>query len=171
MKLGFLTALALAIATPVAAQELTPGNGFTSVNTITIAAAPDKVWAVLIRPAAWWDPAHSYSNDSANLTIDARAGGCWCETLANGGSVEHMRVLFVQPGKMIRFAGGLGPLQEMPIAGVMTFTLKPLGARTELAITYKVSGQEGLGALAKQVDAVLAGQWARLKAAAEKLGS
>ena len=163
-----LTAMALAAAAPASAQTLTAGNGFTSVHTVTVAAPPERVWDTLVRPSAWWDPAHTYSGDAAQLTLDPRAGGCWCETLADGGSVEHLRVLFVQPRRTLRLGGGLGPLQSMPVTGILTFALKPAGAGTDLTITYSVAGGDGLGALAKPVDGVLGGQWARLKAAAEK---
>ena len=42
----------------------------------------------------WWNPEHSYSGVAANFSIDARAGGCFCERLKDG-SVAHMTVVFV----------------------------------------------------------------------------
>ena len=55
----------------------------------------------------------------------------------------------------------------MPVAAVLTVTLKPLGAGTELTASYTVSGP-GLANIAVPVDGVLGGQWTRLKAAAER---
>ncbi len=55
---------------------------------------------------------------AANLSLEARAGGCWCERLADGGSVEHLRVLLVSPGRMLRMRGALGPFQGLAVDGV-----------------------------------------------------
>ncbi len=69
------------------------GNGFEVRETAHVAASPDKVYAVLLLPAQWWSSDHTFSGDAANLSLDARAGGCWCETLAGGGSVQHLQVV------------------------------------------------------------------------------
>ena len=53
-------------------------NGFSVAQTIHIAAKPDKVYAELIKPAHWWSSTHTFSHDAANLSLDAKAGGCWC---------------------------------------------------------------------------------------------
>ena len=82
-------------AAPAAAEvvSVTP-QGFEVSRTVAIAASPDAVYAALGRIGSWWNPAHSYSGDPRNMTLDPRAGGCFCETnLANGGSVEHGRVI------------------------------------------------------------------------------
>jgi hypothetical protein len=109
---------------------------------------------------------HSYSGEAANLTLDARAGGCFCEKLSDGGSVEHMRVVFAQPGALLRLQGGLGPLQGMNGAGTMDFALAEAeGARTTLRFRYTVGGYVpgGLDAIADAVDGVLAWQLKRLQ--------
>jgi hypothetical protein len=54
-------------------------NGFAVKRTVTINAAPGKVYAALIAPAGWWN--HTFSGDPKNLYIEPKAGGCWCETL------------------------------------------------------------------------------------------
>ena len=46
----------------------------------------------------------------SRMTLQLRPGGCLCETLDDGGGVEHMRVAFVQPGERIVLTGSLGPL-------------------------------------------------------------
>jgi uncharacterized protein YndB with AHSA1/START domain len=166
-----MCALALLAAGPAAAEVVkATDTGFTVARKLRIAAPPARVWAALVDPAAWWDSAHSFSGSAANLSVDPRAGGCWCEKLADGGSVEHMRVLYAQPGKAIRFAGALGPLQAMPITGVLTVTLASKDDRaTEASLTYAIAGAGGgLQALAVPVDGVLAQQWARLEMAAER---
>jgi len=170
---GWMTGAAMAAAAALAAGraeasiEGPSATAFTAVETAHIAAAPDRVFAVLIEPARWWSSDHSYSGDAANFHLDARAGGCWCETLPNGGSAEHLRVVNVVPGKMLRLTGALGPLQTMPVQGVLTVSLTPAGGGTDVKLTYALIGPAGLGDLAGPVDNVLGQEVARLKATAE----
>jgi uncharacterized protein YndB with AHSA1/START domain len=159
---------ALVCATPATAEVVqSTDTGFTVSHKLSIAAAPVQVWQALIRPSLWWQGEHTYSGDASNLSLDPRAGGCWCEKTANGG-VEHMRVVYVAAPATLRLIGGLGPLQAMPVTGVMTIELKPVGAGTEAILTYAVAGPAGLAPVAAPVDGVLGLQWAGLKAAAEK---
>lgn len=157
----------LLLAAPAAAEVRNPSDtGFVSEHKLTIAAPPAKVWETLVQPARWWDAAHTYSGSAANLSLDARPGGCWCEKTAGGG-VEHMRIVYLAANDTLRMTGGLGPLQAMPVTAVLTVALKPAGAGTELIASYAVAGP-GLGGIAAPVDGVLGGQWTRLKAAAER---
>ena len=87
--------------------------------------SPDEVWDRLIDPAQWWLPDHSYSGDSANLSLDPRAGGLWREDW-DGGSVWHGKVLQAQPGQSLVLDAPFGPLQGMAINSVWTITLAPL---------------------------------------------
>ncbi|MDZ7669766.1 MAG: SRPBCC domain-containing protein [Gammaproteobacteria bacterium] len=147
----------------VAAQD---AAGFVISHEMTVAGTPKRVFVALTDEIArWWDPDHSYSGQADNLFLDARAGGCFCERLGNGGSVEHMRVVFASPGRLLRLTGGLGPLQGMGASGSMDFNLRAAGdAATRLELRYIVSGfsPDGLGDIAGPVDAVLANQLARL---------
>jgi hypothetical protein len=61
--------------------------------------------------------------------------------------------------------GGLGPLQEMGITGVLTFTVAPFANGAKLTMTYRVSGDPSLhlDAIATPVDSVLMDQIARLR--------
>lgn len=142
-------------------------TGFTVVHELRLEATPERAYRALTdEVAAWWDPAHSYTRDAGNFTMDARAGGCFCERLSNGGSVEHMRVVFAAPGERLRLIGGLGPLQGIGASGPMDFELAPNGDATRLTLRYTVSGfaPDGLEAMAEPVDGVLRGQLARLAA-------
>lgn len=162
-----LLAIALTGTMPASADVLKSADtGFVTQHKFTINAPPEKVWEALVHPERWWDGAHSYSGSAANLTLDPRPGGCWCEKTATGG-VEHMRIVYVARGDTLRLTGGLGPLQAMPATAVMTITLKLSGTGTELTASYSVSGP-GLANIAAPVDGVLEGQWSRLKAAAER---
>ena len=174
-----LAALTLSAAAPVSAAVTTVSEtGFVVRLVAETSATPDQTWEALVAPAGWWDGAHTYSGDAANLTIDARASGCFCETLplpkdsqrgARAGSVEHMRVIYAEPGRFLRMSGGLGPLQSEAVVGTLTMTLKAQEGTTRILWEYVVGGQMRYKAeqIAGAVDQVLAQQIGRL---AEKLG-
>ena len=169
MRLWMAAAAVLAASAAQAGIEGPSPTGFTAVETAHIAAAPDRVFAVLIQPARWWSSDHTFSGNAANLSLEPRAGGCWCETLPGGGSAEHLRVVYVAPGKVLRLIGALGPLQPMPVQGVLTFSLAPAAGGTDLKLTYALAGPAGLGDLSGPVDNVLGQQVVRLKAAVESV--
>jgi uncharacterized protein YndB with AHSA1/START domain len=140
-------------------------NGFEIRETAHTAAAPDKVYAAMLQPAHWWNSEHTFSGSAANLVLDARAGGCYCESLPGGGSVEHLRVVFVSPGKTLRMRGGLGPFQGMAVEGVMTWTVKGGADGTVVSFTYAVGGyaKDGFDEISKMADHMLGEQMERLK--------
>lgn len=161
-----LTALVALFALVGAARaEVTEAQpyGFESVQTVQIAAPPAKVWAGLENPGGWWN--HSWSGDGKNFTMSLKAGGCWCETLPGGGGVEHLRVIFVDPGKTARFEGSLGPLSMSGLFGHMQWNLTPKDGGTSLTWIYDVAGfvKGGLGQRPAAVDGVLGEQIGRLK--------
>jgi uncharacterized protein YndB with AHSA1/START domain len=169
--LGLLALLAAAsVHAPVHAEVMAsaPG-GFAVKENFQTAATPARVWAVLVTPARWWDSEHTWSGSAANLTLEARAGGCWCETLPDGGSAQHMAVDFVEPGRTLRMRGTLGPLGALAVTGVMGVSIEPDGAGSSVTLTYLVGGYipVDIQSIAPSVDTVLAAQMARLKAAAE----
>lgn len=138
-------------------------TGFTSRNTVEVEVSPAAGYDALVGDVGrWWDAAHTYSGDSANLSIEDEAGGCFCERLPNGGSVQHLVVVYAEPGKRLRLRGALGPLQSMAVAGSMTFDVEASGNGATITLTYVVGGyspaEGGLGALAEVVDGVLRGQ-------------
>ena len=115
-------------------------NAFTIESTVTTSAAPAEVYRALGTVSEWWDPEHTWSGSAKNLSLQLQAGGCFCEQLADGGSIQHGRVIYAQPGVMLRLDTPLGPLQEMPVTGVLTFKLAPEGAGTRITMTYRVAG-------------------------------
>ena len=161
-------ALVVAIAGAGAAfadvSDVSP-TGFQLKITAHIAAPPDKVFAAIIQPAKWWSPAHTYSKSAANLSIDAKAGGCFCEMLGDGGSVEHLSVASVFPGKLLRMRGALGPFQAHGVEGAMTWSLEPAGSETNLTVTYDVGGHMagGFGEWPKLANGMVSEQVGRLK--------
>jgi len=164
----FLAALLAAVP---AAADIVPANGagFVLSDSIMIAAPREKVWATLIQPSRWWGKNHTYSGSSANLTLDPRAGGCWCEKLKDGGSVEHMRVVQFLPNDTLRLVGALGPLQQGAVSATLTVELKADGSGTRLSYSYVVGGfmRPSLETMAVPVQAVLGEQFKNLKAVTE----
>jgi uncharacterized protein YndB with AHSA1/START domain len=152
------------VGTAAAAQPMPPPGSFDVAIDRKLNAPPAVVYDRLVHVEGWWASSHTYSGDAANLNLEARAGGCWCENWA-GGSVEHGRVLAAIPGKLLRVSGGFGPLQALPVGAVMTFTLTPAdgGKATALSVHYRVAGP--VGELGPPVTAVLGEQVERLVAA------
>jgi hypothetical protein len=159
-------AVASAAGGRAAAEVVTvAANGFEARETAHTAAPSDKVYAALLLPAHWWSSEHTFSGSAANLVLDAHAGGCWCETLPDGGSVEHLRVVFVSPGKILRLRGALGPFQGLAVDGVMTLSVKSVADGTDISLTYAIGGfaKDGFDGLSKAADGVLSEQLQRLK--------
>ncbi|HEY3204989.1 MAG TPA: SRPBCC family protein [Thermoanaerobaculia bacterium] len=141
-------------------------NGFTIRNAVTVSADPAKAYTALTDGIGkWWDPDHTFSHDAANLSIDAKPQGCFCERLAGGGGVRHLTVVSAVPGKTLRLEGGLGPLQAMALAGSMTWTFQPEEKATSVELRYVVGGYNpgGFKDLAPRVDSVLRSQLQRYK--------
>lgn len=171
LTLGALAALAGA---PAGAEVTrTTDAGFVSRNEVVVSATPKEVWLALISPADWWDKAHTWSGDSANLALTPQAGGCFCETIPEvdepgrfslEGSVEHMRVVQAYPEAALRMVGSLGPLQSEPVTGVLTIALSKHEKGTRIVWEYNVGGsmRYEVPVIAKAVDGVLATQLAAL---------
>jgi uncharacterized protein YndB with AHSA1/START domain len=162
---GPVLAIALLAAPAQGSVDDVGATGFAITETANIAAPPDRVYAVMIEPSRWWSSNHTYSHDAANLTLDAKAGGCWCETVPGGGSVQHLVVVSAMPGSVLRLRGALGPLQAMAVDGAMTLGVRAANGGTHFTMTYAVGGysKDGFAKLAEAVDAVLGEQTARLQ--------
>jgi uncharacterized protein YndB with AHSA1/START domain len=146
-------------------------NGFTVKVVADIAAPPEQVYRALVQNVGqWWGADHTYTGASKNLSIVAKPGGCFCETLPGGGFVEHAVVINAQPGVLLRMRGALGPLQEAGVAGSITWQLQKSAAGTKLTLTHSAGGYVpgGLDRLADIVDTVLAEQVKRLDDYVEK---
>lgn len=147
-------------------------TSFQISQSVTIDKPVAQTWEMLRSPQKWWSKDHTYSGDSGNLYLDSQATGCFCERLPGGGSVEHGRIVYLQPPRMMRLNAALGPLQAEAVTGVLTWTLVAEGSgATVVKMTYVVGGyiRSGAEALAPQVDEVLAIQLLGLKTATEAL--
>jgi len=141
-------------------------DGFSLRHTVEITADADDVYRTLTRGVEdWWHPDHTFTGDSSNLRIEARGGGCFCEKLSKGGEVNHLTVVYAEPGKLLRMSGGLGPLQPLAVSGSMAFTLTEVDGITAVELTYTVGGYRpgGLEQWSEPVDSVLGTQLQRLE--------
>lgn len=140
-------------------------TGFQVKHTATVSVTPAVAYAALLEPSRWWHPSHSFSGDAANLSLDAKVGGCFCERLPGGGA-EHLRVVHLAPGQLLRLAGALGPLQAFGLAGSLTWRLTDAAPGTRIELTYDVGGHMagGFDKIAPAVDGVLGTQLARYRA-------
>lgn len=164
-----LLVIGLQLVSPASAEiTKSEADGFVSTHSVRIAAPPQRVWDAIVRPSLWWSKAHTHTGDSANLSLDTRPGGCWCEKLPGGG-IEHARVIYADRGKLLRLSGAFGPLQSGAVTATLTFALKAEGQGTLLTVTYLAGGfhPSGLKAFAPAVDGVFGAQLPALKLAAE----
>ncbi|MEE9434735.1 MAG: hypothetical protein V3V15_10910 [Sphingorhabdus sp.] len=148
-------------------------NGFWITHIAEVKASPDDIWKRLVQPKNWWNKEHSWSGSVEGFYIDAQAGGCFCELIKEkvdkgnpklAGSVEHMRVIFVQPGKVLRMSGALGPLQSEAVTGTLTVAIAPVKDKdgmTAVSFNYIVGGYMRFEAakMATAVDAVIGEQF------------
>ena len=119
------TLLTLAFGLTVQAEVVTSTpDHFTLKLEAESELSPDEIWTRLIDPSEWWQSDHTYSGDSANLTLEPHAGGLWREDW-EGGSVWHGTVLQAHPGKTLSLSAPFGPLQGLAVTSVWTITLAP----------------------------------------------
>jgi hypothetical protein len=140
--------------------------GFTIRQELLIRQNTDTVYKYFIFDIGkWWNPQHTWSGSSANLVIQPKANGCFCERLENNGSVRHMMVEFLEPGSVLRMSGALGPLQALAVTGVVTLQYKKVDEGTLMTMTYTVGGYDpdGLKNMAVIVDGVWADQLSRFR--------
>lgn len=163
--LDLVVSSVLALAAAPAAAEVSGASpsGFLVTHRHEVKAAPPQVFTAIGQIGSWWNGEHTYSGDAARLSLELRAGGCFCERW-DAGSIEHARVIYVGKDAALRLDGALGPLQELAAHGILHFALKPVEGRTLLTVTYRVSGSAdaGLERLSAPVDRVIGEQVSRL---------
>lgn len=115
-------------------------HGFMVENIIVSKQSPEKIWHALINDVdKWWPKDHSWWGKQGTFSIEATAGGCFCE-VANKKSAEHMHISFVEPLKLLRMTGGLGPLQGMGVYGSLDWAFTVEDNNTTVTLTYSVTG-------------------------------
>ena len=177
-RAGFAAALfaAAALAAPTSAEVVRmEERSFVTRDQAVVEASPKEVWLALISPSRWWNSAHTWSGDAANLKLMPQAGGCFCETIPEvdepgrftlEGSVEHMRVNQAYPERALVMRGALGPLQPEPVAGVLTIAISQIEQGTRIVWEYNVGGfmRFETPVISRAVDGVMSEQLARLSA-------
>ncbi len=141
-----------ALCDPAAAEvKSVAENGFSVVHIADVDASPMVIWSRLISPKDYWNKTHSWSGSVDGFYLDPKAGGCFCENMMSkdakgkskvAGTVEHMRVIFADPGKVLRMQGALGPLQSEAVLGTLTVAIVPAksGGGSTVSFSYVVGG-------------------------------
>ncbi|MBD8526919.1 hypothetical protein [Pseudomarimonas arenosa] len=162
-RMGLAIGLSLCSYSAQAEVQQLSAAGFAVRHEALLRADQASIFQTLIHPAGWWHPDHTWSGDASNLSLELRAGGCFCERWPQG-EAEHMRVGYFTHNTQLRLLGGLGPLQSMALSGALQFDIKATEAGQQLSLSYRVSGDPAhqLEALAPVVDKVLAEQFTRL---------
>lgn len=169
MRSGFAMIVGLALSCSGAARAEIVSAGPSGFNIRHVTELPNitapVVWAALADIGKWWDPEHTYSGDSRNLTLEPFVRGCLCEKLSLYAGIEHATVVYAQPAKTLRLKGAIGPLQEFGVSGSMTWQIEPAGGGSRITLSYSAGGfaDRPLADWAPIVDEVLGGQLQRLE--------
>jgi uncharacterized protein YndB with AHSA1/START domain len=163
----WLLALAMVTVPATARAEVVSAgsHGFEVRHAVQVVIPQPAAFDAFAQLPAWWNKEHTYSGDSANLSLSLTPGGCFCERLPNGGGIEHMRVAYVVPGEQVVLTGSLGPLLYQATSGVMDVKVERIAGGSRLTLVYRVAGFAAGGAetLAPLVDQVLGDQVARYR--------
>lgn len=165
MKIPVLAGLSALALCGAARAEIVDQSaaGFEIRHAFSVKASADTVYAALLRPADWWNSAHTWSGSAKNLRMDLK-DHCFCETLKTG-EVRHMEIVF-HDGRRLHLSGALGPGQFTGAGGHLDFLVAERDGATTLTATYDVGGyaKGGLAeTYAKPFDAVLGEQVGRLQ--------
>jgi len=163
---NFLLLIGLATATPATAEIVSvDAHGFEVRHTINLVVPQAQAFTSFSQIRNWWSKDHTFSGNSANLSLEMRPGGCLCERIDHGGGVEFMRVAFLQPGERVVLRGALGPTLFDANIAVMDVQVGRISGGSKITLTYRASGfDKGNGAeLAPLVDQVLGEQMKRLR--------
>nr|MBA3651099.1 hypothetical protein [Chthoniobacterales bacterium] len=72
---------ALSFATNASAKVASQGaNGFIVTHEADVPVEPRAAYDAFVNIGPWWNEAHSFSGAAKNISIEPKAGGCWCET-------------------------------------------------------------------------------------------
>lgn len=154
------------IAAPASAEIISADDhGFEIKHSVNLVIAQTEAFGAFGRVGKWWSNEHTYSGDAARLSLQLRAGGCFCETLDGGGGVEHMHVTVIQPGERIVLTGSLGPLLYEATSGVMDVKVERIAGGSRVTMNYRAAGfaKGGAAGMAPLVDQVLGEQMKRFR--------
>ncbi len=146
--------------TPAAAEVVSRSDdAFTLRFALGLETTPEDVIVSVEELPQWWDPAHTYSGDAANLSLVLEEGGCWCERLEDGSLFQHAVVTAVEP-RRVAMNAALGPLHDKATKAELTWTIGPKNQGYLVAMDFVVEGP-GVGAFADGVNGVMDQAWDR----------
>lgn len=131
-------------------------SGFTIENSQVVPVDAMTAWKALVDDVGrWWPKDHTWWGDASRLSIQPRAGGCFCE-IDGERQAAHMTIVFVDPGKTLRMAGGLGPLQGMGLGGALEWRFAAAEGGTRITLYYRAGGYspDDIGKFVPVVDQV-----------------
>ena len=115
-------------------------DGFTIEHSQWVPVDQATAWKAFVHDVGkWWPADHTWWGDASKLSISEQVGGCFCE-LNGAQQARHMGVAFVDPGKLMRMTGGLGPLQGMGLDGVMEWRFVAENDGTRITLWYRAGG-------------------------------
>ena len=126
-------AASAALAAPASAEVVSrTADGFALRFQSGMETTPEDMIATVGELPKWWDKAHTYTGDNANLSLDFEPGGCWCETMADGARFQHARVVSITPDTVV--------FDAVAGEGVFDFTVRTAAMS---ALVYAVAGTVG----------------------------
>jgi len=139
-------------------------DGFNIVHEAIVRPSASDAYKAFGALPRWWDPAHTYTGDAANLSFALEPGACFCERRGSDG-IEHGRVIAAWPhgpSQTVRIQGALGPLQGLTSDAILMLEAVPqTDGSSMVRLTYTVRGHE-TATWADPVDQVLGVQFGRL---------
>jgi hypothetical protein len=165
--LKYIAPLTLLMLPVSAAAEVISASdhGFELQQSVNLVIPQPKAFAAFGQVGQWWGKDHTYSGDSSRMSMQLRPGGCFCETLEDGGGIEHMHVTLVRPDEQVVLTGGLGPLLYQATAGVMDVKVERIAGGSRVTMNYRAAGFANGDAakFAPLVDQVLGDQMKRFR--------
>ena len=159
-----LAASMVAGAAAARAESVAREGGFEVRSVAAVAAPPGGGGAAGLGPGRGWRASPRGSGDAANMTLEPRVSGCFCERLADGGGAMHGQVIFLQPRRTLRLSALLGPLQTSGGSAVLQWSIEQVTGGSRVTVTYTVGGLANAAgrSLAPVVDRVILEQLTRL---------
>lgn len=151
---AFLAAAVAVLAAPASAEVVSrTADSFTLRFQSGVETTPEDMIVTVSELPQWWDKAHTYTGDNANLSLDFTPGGCWCETMLDGAEFQHAHVVSITDDTVV-FDAPLGPLNGKATKADLTFHIGGDGPGWLVSIDFVVEGP-GVGAMADGVNGVM----------------